>query len=278
MKKFFETTDNFEQIIKNNFNDVIKIEKVLNGWTNFVFIIELKSKDKYFFRFPRNDFFSDAIVSEVKFNNFVKGKISFKTTDLKLMYDNNRPYSVHKIIKGKNLYEVLDFMPQDKKVSLCNSICLFIKELQAIDYTECKDIQLLSEFLYNLAIISRHNNVYDFSVHNVLIEKEKNEFLVLNHGDLNPGNILINDNYEIEAILDFAFCTKSCDLEDLSRIIGRMPKEYKNMLINSYENIFNKKVNIQELESLIKMWNYVDKNYIDYMKVFCPDVALPKNI
>ena len=275
MNKFFDITDNFEDIIKEILGtNLVSVTRISNGWTNFVFLATDFNNNSFYFRFPRNDFFSDALVCEVEYTNFVKNKISFKTTNLQLKYHRNRPFSVHKLIVGKNLYDVLDSIPNDKKQNLCDDICKFIKELQNIDYTELKQIPRLSLFLHNLAIISQINENYDFSKHNELIKKENNYSLVLNHGDLNPGNILINSNFEIEAVLDFAFCSISSYDNDLARIIGRMPNEYKDLLINSFEKIFDTKLNIDSLNNLISMWNYIDNNYINYMKVNCPDVNL----
>lgn len=280
MNKYFNVNDDFEKIIKHKLNkNFTTIERISNGWTNFVFKATTNENESFFFRFPRNDFFSDALVKEVNYTNFVKDKISFKTTDLELKYDNGRPFSVHKQINGKNLYDVLDVLTLDKKKKLCDDICKFIFELQSINYLECQYISKLSTFLIDLAHISKiDNKIYDFTVHNELILKENTEKLVLNHGDLNPGNILINSNLEIEAILDFAFCSVSSNIDDLSRIIGRLPDEFKPLLIESFEKIFNDKVDNISLNKHIKMWNYVDQNYIDYMKVTCPDVVVPSKI
>ena len=277
MNKFFEINDNFENIIKSTLNtDILSINRISNGWTNFVFLVTTCNGEEFYFRFPRNDFFSDALVLEVKYTNFVKNKISFKTTNLNLHYNQNRPFSMHKLIKGNNLYDVLDLIPNNKKKKLCDDICKFIKELQPINFSKLNNIPRLSDFLHNLALISQIDGKYDFAKHDELVKKENSLPLVLNHGDLNPGNILINSNFEVEAILDFAFCSMSSNDNDLARIIGRMPNEYKSLLINSYEKYFDTKLDILSLDKLILMWNYIDNNYINYMKFNCPDVNLEK--
>ena len=204
MNSFFTLNDNFEMIINKNLNKVLNIEQIKTGWTNFVFTAKKNDGNVFFFRFPRNDFFARKIVKEVKFNNFIKDKISIKTTNLQLFYDNNRPYSVHKQINGKNLYEVYDKMTEKQKQQLADDISLFLLELQSINCKNIDFIETLSSFLYELAEISKIEGCeYNFNNHCELINKEKFEPMVLNHGDLNPGNILMNNDYKIEAIIDF---------------------------------------------------------------------------
>ena len=238
MEKFFTVKDNFKDIIKDNLNcDHFKIEKISNGWTNFVYSATKDDGTKYFFRFPRNNFFSDALVKEVRYTSFVKDKISFGTANLFLGYSNGRPYSFHRCIEGKNLYDVLDNIPENKIDKLCDDICKLIFEIQSIDMSPCEDLILLSDFLNNLADISAEKGCYDYSVHNELIREEKTENLVLNHGDLNPGNIILDKDFNMVAVLDFAFITKSSKFDDISRIIGRLPERFKQKLIVSFEKI-----------------------------------------
>ena len=67
MEKFFTINDDFENIIKQTIaKQITDIKKIVNGWTNFVFQVEDIDNDTYFFRFPRNDIFSDALVKERK--------------------------------------------------------------------------------------------------------------------------------------------------------------------------------------------------------------------
>lgn len=278
MDNFFLVTDDFDTIIKRCFSDEVKkIDRVLNGWTNFVFKVTLISNEEYYFRFPRNKFFSKALLSEVKYTNYIKDKITYKTADLELKYDNSRPFTMHKVISGKNLYQVLDILPKEKIKPLCDDICKFIMELQMIDIKLVEELRSLSDFLKELADISHTDYDYDFSMHDTLI-KEESYKAVLNHGDLNPGNIIVDENFKVKAILDFAFCTKSSQTEDLSRIIGRLPDEYYEIMVNSYENIFKIKIDKNTLDNLIKMWRYVDNNYVNYMKKNCPDVVIPDNL
>ena len=65
MNKFFTTADPLDEIIRETINDkiVLKTKHILTGWTNIV--IEVTTdKGAYFFRFPRNPFWSKMIVKD----------------------------------------------------------------------------------------------------------------------------------------------------------------------------------------------------------------------
>ena len=249
--KYFTINDDFEKIIKKNlFFKPIKIEKIENGWTNFVFSAKTIA-GTYFFRFPRNDFFSETLVKEVSINKFLNEYLCIKTSKLKLKYF------------------------EEKKL-LANDIAKFILNIQKIDY-EKLNLTTLSTFLENLSkVVSSANIDYNLNVHTPLIENEKN--FVFCHGDLNPGNIIIGKNNKIKAILDFAFATKSDNLIDLARICGRLPEDFRKMIIDAFDDISPTKANQNLINEYIKLWSYVDNSYISYMKKACPDVVVPEDI
>ena len=68
----------------------------------------------YFFRFPRDNFWIKTIVKDYEFSKFIDGKTDFKTVQLNLMYDNGRPYSIHKKIEGTVLAEKMNDLSQDE--------------------------------------------------------------------------------------------------------------------------------------------------------------------
>ena len=67
MNNFFTPSDPLNEIIRETMEDktVLKTEHILTGWTNIV--IEVTTdKGAYFFRFPRNPFWSKMIVKDAK--------------------------------------------------------------------------------------------------------------------------------------------------------------------------------------------------------------------
>ena len=72
MAIFFTTKDPLDKIIEKTFPDkkIQSMEHILTGWTNIV--IEVTTdKGAYFFRFPRNPFWSKMIVKDASVCNFV---------------------------------------------------------------------------------------------------------------------------------------------------------------------------------------------------------------
>ncbi len=271
---FFTLNDNFEKIIKENLqNDEIIIKKIPTGWTNYVFKAIVSKRKSFIFRFPRNDFFAKTLLKEETFCNFFKAKkiLSFKIPDIHLFYHNERPFTVHRFMEGKSLTECASNLNHEEKVQLGKDIAKFIYELQHAT-NEILKLPRLSEFLDGLSKVG--NAEYDLSRHDVLKNLE-NESLVLSHADFNPGNILLNKKNRMFAVLDFAFISYTSPVVDILRVVGRLPQDYHDVLIEQYQNYCNSKIDTKKACEIIDLWKYVEERYINYMKNNHPDVILP---
>lgn len=271
-QKFFDTSDDFEKIIKKHLRHCTDIVQVKTGWTNFVFKVT-SGKYFYIFRFPRNDFFSDALVKEYNFCKFIDGKISYKIPKLKLYYNQNRPYSMHRGIVGESLSDCYNDLSDKEKNKLAKDIVKMISEFKAIDFTsyQDKEFQKVSNFLDNLSNVSQ--NGYDISKHDYLKSLENNKMIV-SHGDLNPGNLILK-NHKLVAVIDFAFAGVSSELVDLSRIIGRTPSDFKSKIVKAYKEKFQTEIDLESINSLEETWAYVEEKYILYIKQNHPSIVLP---
>ena len=91
--KFFTPSDPLDQIIKATMPEkqVLKTEHILTGWTNIVIEVTT-NQGAYFFRFPRNPFWSKMIVKDAAVCNFVEGKTSYYTPQMELHYDKHRQH------------------------------------------------------------------------------------------------------------------------------------------------------------------------------------------
>ncbi|MBR2391692.1 MAG: aminoglycoside phosphotransferase family protein [Clostridia bacterium] len=269
--KYFTVNDDFKSIIEKEIGKTNNISQISTGWTNFVFEVDGESGE-YIFRFPRNDFFSDVLEKEVSFSKFIKGKIKTPTSNIRMGFDKGRPFTCHSKIKGKSLTSAYSTLSIDDKKRIADQVSEFIYELQQIPIENIPlNLPTTSEFLENLSHVD--NEYYDFSKHDNLIKLEQGD-LVLNHADLNPGNILIDENKNVCAIIDFAFVSKSSDLNDVSRLIGRLPEDFHEIMLNSYNSRFNKNILMDKIHSLISVWNYVEEHYINYMRVNQPEIDI----
>lgn len=269
--KYFTVNDDFKSIIEREIGKTNNISQISTGWTNFVFEVDGESGE-YIFRFPRNDFFSDVLEKEVSFSKFIKGKINTPTSNIRMCLDKGRPFTCHSKIKGKSLTSAYSTLTIEDKKRIADQVSEFIYELQQIPIENIPlNLPTTSEFLANLSHVD--NEYYDFSKHDNLIKLEQGD-LVLNHADLNPGNILIDENKNVCAIIDFAFVSKSSDLNDVSRLIGRLPEDFHEIMLSSYNNRFNKNILMDKIHSLISVWNYVEEHYINYMRVNQPEIDI----
>lgn len=271
---FFTEKDNFLEIIKQHLPNVKEdsVTFIKTGWTNFVMCAS-DGIQEYFFRFPRNRFFARMLLKDNAFCSFMKDKVSFEFPDLKLFYDKGRPFSMHKKIKGWSLTERFKHLSRQAVTNLAYDVAKFINELNQVDPkalpASCN--MYLSKFLDQLSEVD--TNSYDLSQHDFLRQCEQTPHVV--HGDLNPGNILLDENDRMVGVIDFAFAGVSNNYVDLSRVIGRTHPSFAEPMKEAYEAVMKEKVDMQRVENMIHMWNYVEEQYILYIKENHPEIQLP---
>lgn len=270
-KSFFVPDDDFSKMIEASLPNkkIKKMKLVSTGWTNIVYEVETNDNNSYFFRFPRDDFWIRTIVKDCQFARFVKGRTSYNTSDLKLQEDNSRFFSVHKKVDGIALTEKMNELNDAEIEKISYEIADFMVQLHKMDFKKneiftCDNIGLnLVDFLDELIEMHLDEENKKFWDYNSFIEKDKN---CLVHGDFNPGNIIIDKNNNIAAIIDFGFSGFGNKYFDISRIIGRLPSQYKEPIIRNYEKISGEKLNYKILDTETQIWSDIDNGYIKYMK------------
>lgn len=266
---FFKPDEDFEKIIKNTLNNkkINNLQQITTGWTNIVYEVETDDGN-YFFRFPRDEFWSRTIVKDCEFANYIYKKTEFNTSNLQLHYDNGRPFSVHKKIAGTPLAKKMDSLTDDEVKDVSGDIAKFMYELHNVNFEEnevfkTNNIGLkLPDFLNEL--LTLHVSKDDRKFWNMEEIDDKCENLV--HGDLNPSNVLLDENNNVTAIIDFGFGGFGDKYDDISRIIGRCPEKFKDNIVKSYENYSNEEINMNILDNKIEKWDNIDKGYINYMR------------
>lgn len=267
MDKFFTMDDDFNAIIRQNVDEnVVEIKKVSTGWTNIVYEVITDNKD-YFFRFPRDEFWSRTIVKDYEFSQFIKDKTDYLTVNLMLRYDKGRPFSIHEKIEGVELYDIMDELTDEEIKDISHDIADFMYQLHSVSYD---DIQIfktndisheLKGFLDELLI--KHVDKNDMKFWD---NKQNNHVNCLVHGDLNSSNILIGEDRRVKAIIDFGFGGYGNKYQDIGRIIGRCLKAFKKPIIDAYEKISGEIIDNDTLDGEISTWSNIDSAYINYMK------------
>ena len=137
IKNYFSLDEDYTNIIKNSLPKmkIININPISTGWTNIVFEVSTDCGN-YFFRFPRDNFWIRTIVKDYEFSKFINGKTDFNTVQLNLLYDNSRPYSIHKKIEGTVLADKMnDLSPEEIKV-ISSEISKFMYQLHNVSFKE----------------------------------------------------------------------------------------------------------------------------------------------
>ncbi len=267
--KYFRLSDNFKAIINNAIPDktIKRMTLIPTGWTNIVY--EVSTNDgNYFFRFPRDEFWSRTIVKDYEFTKFIHGKTNFNTIELQLFYDNERPFSMHKKVEGTPLAEKMNDLNDEEVGIISNEIAEFMNELHSIDYSKAKifntnNIGLkLKDFLDEL--LSVHITKTNRKFWDAIPINEEPNCLV--HGDLNSSNILLDENNHIAAIIDFGFAGYGNKYDDVARIIGRCPDKFKEKIVKSYESFSKFNLDEKTLDENIQTWSNIDNAYIGYMR------------
>ena len=267
MNKFFTVSDPLNDIIAETMPErqIKKTEHILTGWTNIV--IEVTTDNgAYFFRFPRNPFWSKMIVKDAAVCNFVDGKTSYYTPQMKLCYDKNgRPFSVHKKIEGYTLGDRIYHLSHTALLCVAYDTAKFIKELSGIDLRGApEEVKYpLSEFLYELDYEHYEKHIDEDHKYIKATETDK-----LVHGDLNLGNILLDENDKVIGVIDFCFAGTGNPQMDEARILSRpVPKEFEEAFLAQFADTSN-------IPRMKKAWKHIDAGYAEHIRTNFPEINL----
>lgn len=271
IKNYFSLDEDFEGIIRNVLDDkkINWIKQISTGWTNIVF--EVSTNDgNFFLRFPRDEFWIRTIVKDYEFSNFIYGKTDFNTVKLTLLYDNDRPFTMHKKIEGPVLADKIDSLNSQEIRVISMDIAKFMFQLHNIKFDKDKIFTIdnigvdLIDFLDEL--LNVHVNSEDMSFWNYDEFIKKDNYCLV-HGDLNLSNILLDNKNHISAIIDFGFGGFGNKYFDIARVLSRnCPSNFKSEIINSYEILSKENLEINVLNTEIDIWKNIDNAYINYMK------------
>jgi len=265
-KTYFTLNEDFEKIIKNSLSgkDIISINPISTGWTNMVFEVATTEGD-FFFRFPRNDFWKRAIEKDAKFSQFISDKTDFNTVYLHLLYDKDRPFSIHKKISGQTLADKMDDLTPEELNSISKEISRFMVQLHSIAVNEMDSWPELCNFLDELVVSFFNSEDKEFWNRDTFCDENQ---ICLVHGDLNSSNILLDENNHVTAIIDFGFAGFGDKYSDIARVLSRSYKydDYKSDIINNYENFSKSSLDKNVLDNKIITWKKIDNGYINYMK------------
>lgn len=267
MHDFFTLKDPLDEIIRATFpeKEVLETKHILTGWTNIVIEVTTDA-GAYFFRFPRNPFWSKMIVKDAAVCNFVDGKTSFYTPQMKLCRDKSgRPFSVHQKIEGYTLGDRIYHLSHTALMGVAYDTAKFIKELSGIDLRGApKEVKYpLSDFLKELDY--KHYETHIDADHKYIKSTETGNLV---HGDLNLGNILLDENGKMIGVIDFCFAGTGNPNMDVARVVSRpAPKEFEEAFLAQFEGD-------AEISRMRTAWKHIDNGYAEHIKTHFPEINL----
>jgi aminoglycoside phosphotransferase (APT) family kinase protein len=101
---------------------------------------------------------------------------------------------------------------------------------------------------------------------------EKTEKMVFIHGDLNIGNIILDEKNDIKAIIDYSFSGVGDIYSDISIILCRVDDIFSKQIVEKYENSANIKLNREKLFDRIRLRKYIEEQYKNFMVKMHPEV------
>lgn len=269
---FFTEKEDLKAIIEEALKSKTSgIKKISTGWTNIVFDATSNGKN-YIIRFPRNDFFSQQIEKDVEISNFIAKNLCIKTSDMAIHYHNGRPFSIHKKIDGKSLTERIAELNEEKKSNIAKEIANVFYKFHSFDINNLPNTFQIRFYNFLSDLPKLNEDKYDFSIFDGMLEDEDKEKKIFAYGDLNIGNIILDEDDNVEAFIDFSFCGISDIYTDLSRTSCRMDDNFFQKILHEYEKLASINLNLNKIEDRKKMWQYIEKEYMAYMKSTFPEI------
>lgn len=278
---FLPNETELKKIIRESLQDqdtVLDVQTIQTGWTNITMDVQGEQHD-YIFRFPRNHFFANMIVKDCLFCSFVKGKTRIPTPDMKLLFHQERPFSLHVKIKGCALDKRMTGLTPDECELVADDLSGFLVDLHSISPqqmpTEIRES--LNDFLTGLATV--HKGDYNIEMHNQLIKMEQNPSRqCIVHGDFHPGNVLVNDQNRVCGVIDFAFASISDYHADLGRFVGRSTPQLGSAVVRAYQQKMKHPCLNNRIQSIVDLFKYVEFKYVQYMQSSHPEIIIPTSV
>ena len=225
MNKYIKETEAvslFLSFFKNlTESDIKVIEKIKEGFTNKCYYFETTKNKKYLVRIGNKKV---SRINEKIFIDLTKNKDY-------LYYDSSSGNAIKKWIKGYN--PSVEECRLDKNF---HRICKVIKSFQKVPFQKISRMSTKNyyEFLDVAKIEQKYKDKYI-----EIIEKHKNDKMVLSHNDIRPSNILICKN-SIK-LIDFEWSTLNFEYWDLANFMREIdyPLEEIGNVINENFKTFD---------------------------------------
>ena len=270
----FSHTEDFAGIIERATGRAPRsLEVIPTGWTNIVILAEMPD-GQYFFRFPRDPFWAEMMPKDHAFVRYIRPRTSFEVPDMKLLRDEGRAFSMHRKIEGRSLQSAFADLDEGGMRRAADGVARFVAEMLALPPDECPEECNMKSSLFLKRLAETHFDRCEEVHHKRLVDAERASPHVV-HGDLNPGNIIVDDKGSVVGIIDFCFAGIGGEMMDISRVVGRSPEAFRAPFMDALSNQ-GVRLDMDEVSGLVDTWAYVEAGYIGFMRANHPEIVLPE--
>jgi len=272
-RTFFTESEDLYAILSNNLQNLNKnIKKISTGWTNIVLDVQ-SNGENYIIKLPRDPFWSKYIVKDAEGSNFVRNNLGIMTAEMQIMYDADRPFSIHRKIDGNTLTDRLNILSNEKIAQISKKLAEIFYLFHTFSLTKLPNSLRCRYYDFISKLPKLDENNYDFSYFDGLLSDEKSEEQVFIHGDLNIGNIILDNDDNLKAIIDYSFCGIGDIYTDLSTLACRIDDNFFENIIFEYQKISKKILDRKKMNDRKNLRKYIESEYIKYMKVNHPEIV-----
>ena len=250
MQNLEELLELYKKAIKENVTDLINIDYIPHGMTNYVFDVQTKDGN-YIFRFPREKMWNKHFKNEFLISDFILKNSNLKISHIILKKQNNNLYSIHKKIIGMSCFDKFKNSTKKEKIFILNQLVNIIFIMQSLKPK--KNFVKVSKFFDDLPVTKME--YYDIKRHDIVkFAEEQNS--VFCHGDFHLNNMIYTEDNNI-ALLDLSFGGISSQYLDLTRLLRELTTYYQKTLIDIFEDKFKLNADKMLIDELISFWNYI---------------------
>ena len=140
------------------------------------------------------------MIKDCVFCQLLRDKVSIPIPDMQLKVNKNRPFSMHRKIKGVSLLSQMDTIKPSDLDAIVSDLALFLSQLHALSLDIMKDDmkENLADFLDNLASV--HQGDYDFSFKRKISKLVKRKWLYR-----------MGQNREFKYCVSICVCNRKCN-------------------------------------------------------------------
>lgn len=259
----FTAKDDFNSIIHRTLNVKnsirISIIPAKHGKSSFVFFVKV-AEGEYLFKFPRTKFQARYIAQEKTVSDYIRECVSCAIPQMQIGQIDGRSFTYYKTINGTLLSDVR--LSWEDSIHLCKQLVNLLCSIWSINVCELKcDLKTKKEMI--LDFCADFGYTPDFRIVSDIIDDDKQ----LIHGDFHRSNILLDENNELKALLDFATFSRGSIYFDIGHMCFSMNEKFSRIFIAECEKQLGCELDKTKIKRVVVFLDeLINKHYLPFIK------------